>query len=142
MFCGAWHWRGRSSALVLADLLVPLASCVALCLPALVAEELPCVKEAHNSAVGFGGGAGLNGRSASFTVPLFFFGGIVVTHFCCLYSGLAICWIKRNHSEYVSLYCLPFFWKERPVFVSQLSRPLSGDVVNWGWGRSKLKIHI
>jgi hypothetical protein len=54
------------------DPLVPIASCINLCLPALVAEELPCVKEEHNSAVGFGGGAGLNGRSASFAVPLRF----------------------------------------------------------------------
>ena len=100
------------------------------------------VKEGRISAICFGGGA----RSASFAPCAFaFFGasGIVVTSFVVATRGSPSVGLSGTTvSMSLSFYFLLSFYKEGPVFVSQLSRPLSGDVVNWGWGRSKLKIHV
>ena len=100
------------------------------------------MKEEHNSAVGFDGGAGLNGRSASFTVPLRFFMALLSPVFAVATRGSpslglsgATVSLSVDTIRFASFY-------GGVIFVSQLSRPLSGDVVNWGWGPSKLKIHV
>ena len=91
------------------------------------------------SAIVFAG-SGLNGRSASFAVPLRFLMALLSPVFAVRGSpslGLSGATVSMS----VDTICFASFYGG-VIFVSQLSRPLSGDVVNWGWGPRKLKIHV